>query len=72
MFQIENKSVSSKMVYVLALLLVGGSLYMVSTHMTNYVDIPPSMSMEDFNKYVSFIFTVSNNVSKPKPYFENS
>lgn len=40
--------------YVLALLLVAGSLYMVSTQNTDYVIIPPAMSMDDVNKYVSF------------------
>ena len=40
--------------YVLALLLVGGSLCMVSTQNTDYVIIPPAMSMDDVNKYVSF------------------
>jgi len=39
--------------FVLALLSVVGSLYMVSTQTTDYVVIPPAMSMDVFNKYVS-------------------
>mgnify|MGYP000494147202 CR=1 FL=1 len=40
--------------YVLALFLLGGTLYMVSTDDTEYVVYPPAMSMDVFNKYVSF------------------
>jgi len=46
------------MMYVLALLLVAGSLNMISAQKTDYVVIPPAMSMDDFNSYVSICYTV--------------
>jgi len=39
--------------FVLPLLLVSGSMLMVSAENTDYVIIPPAMSMDDFNTYVS-------------------
>jgi len=39
----------------LNLVLVGCSQNLVSAQKTDYVVIPPSMSMDDFNNYVSYL-----------------